>query len=214
MISDDLLVVTRFRNLRLLNLLRAKRDTTGKPFYVMAQEIGVNEPTLYKFLSLGFCPYKIERGTGEILWNSPKQSAQRIASYFSLSVEEVFSSCLYAMRFPPKIEKSYASEEVMSLLEAHKQRLLPETTGRPMEEAGALADNIDKVLSSLPSKEQIVIRLRFGLDEKPCTLDEIARRLGRNRERIRQIEARALRRLRHPSRSESLRLFFESRNVR
>lgn len=73
-----------------------------------------------------------------------------------------------------------------------------------------LHDTLDEVLSSLSEKEEIVIRLRFGLDgDKPKTLEEIGNLFGFTRERTRQIEAKALRKMRHPSRSQKLRDFFK-----
>lgn len=79
-----------------------------------------------------------------------------------------------------------------------------------MTEEKFLIDTLDDVLSSLSEKEEIVIRLRFGLDgDKPKTLEEIGNLFGFTRERTRQIEAKALRKLRHPSRSQKLRDFFK-----
>jgi RNA polymerase primary sigma factor len=69
-----------------------------------------------------------------------------------------------------------------------------------------LRSEVDHVLSSLTPRERRVLQLRFGLvDDRQCTLEEIGKRLGVTRERIRQIEAMALRKLRHPSRSKTLR---------
>jgi RNA polymerase primary sigma factor len=64
------------------------------------------------------------------------------------------------------------------------------------------------VLASLDGREQRVLRLRFGLDDGHArTLEEVGREFGLTRERIRQIEVQALRKLRHPSRSRKLREF-------
>jgi RNA polymerase primary sigma factor len=64
------------------------------------------------------------------------------------------------------------------------------------------------VLNSLDGREQRVLRLRFGLDDGHArTLEEVGREFGLTRERIRQIEVQALRKLRHPSRSRKLREF-------
>ena len=69
-----------------------------------------------------------------------------------------------------------------------------------------LRDQLESVLASLEGREQRVIRLRFGLDDGHArTLEEVGREFGLTRERIRQIEAHALRKLRHPSRSRKLR---------
>jgi RNA polymerase primary sigma factor len=68
-----------------------------------------------------------------------------------------------------------------------------------------LGERVSEVLSSLTPREARVIRLRFGLDkERPHTLEEVGQKFGLTRERIRQIEVKALRRLRHPSRSRRL----------
>jgi len=70
--------------------------------------------------------------------------------------------------------------------------------------------NIDKVLSSLTPKEQSIIRKRFGIgDELPHTLEDVGLEFDVTRERIRQIEVKAIRKLRHPSRSKWLRAFIE-----
>ena len=69
-----------------------------------------------------------------------------------------------------------------------------------------LKDEISQVLETLTEREEKVIRLRFGLEDgKPRTLEEVGQMFGVTRERIRQIEAKALRKLRHPSRSRKLR---------
>jgi RNA polymerase primary sigma factor len=71
-----------------------------------------------------------------------------------------------------------------------------------------LKEQVDRVLGSLEGREQRVIRLRFGLEDgRPRTLEEGGNEFGLTRERIRQIEAHALRKLRHPSRSRKLREF-------
>ena len=73
-----------------------------------------------------------------------------------------------------------------------------------------LKEQIDDVLSTLSPRERQVIRLRFGLkDGRSLTLEEIGAKFNVTRERIRQIEAKALRRLRHPSRSRKLKEYLE-----
>jgi RNA polymerase primary sigma factor len=69
-----------------------------------------------------------------------------------------------------------------------------------------LRDRMDKVLATLTPREARILRLRFGLDDNhPYTLEEVGRKFGLTRERIRQIEGKALRRLRHPRRARQLR---------
>jgi RNA polymerase primary sigma factor len=85
-----------------------------------------------------------------------------------------------------------------------------EAAESPLEAAtnSQLKEQVERVLDSLEGREQRVIRLRFGLEDgRPRTLEEVGTEFGLTRERIRQIEAHALRKLRHPSRSRKLREF-------
>ena len=74
-----------------------------------------------------------------------------------------------------------------------------------------LRDELVAYLDTLNDREARVLELRFGLEDgKSRTLEEVGRDFGVTRERIRQIEAKALRKLRHPNRSKKLRDFLES----
>ena len=83
----------------------------------------------------------------------------------------------------------------------------------PMDVASftLLREQLIEVMGSLTEREQKVLRLRFGLDDgRARTLEEVGKEFNVTRERIRQIEAKALRKLRHPSRSRKLKDFLES----
>ena len=83
----------------------------------------------------------------------------------------------------------------------------------PMDAAAAtlLREQLTEVMNSLTEREQRVLRLRFGMDDgKARTLEEVGKEFDVTRERIRQIEAKALRKLRHPSRSRKLKDYLES----
>lgn len=82
----------------------------------------------------------------------------------------------------------------------------------PAEEASftLLREQLDEVLKTLTDREQRVLRLRFGLDDgRARTLEEVGQKFGVTRERIRQIEAKTLRKLRHPSRSKKLKDYLD-----
>jgi RNA polymerase primary sigma factor len=86
------------------------------------------------------------------------------------------------------------------------------TTLEPLEAAlhGSMRDIVKEVLDSLTPREAKVLRMRFGIEmNTDHTLEEVGKQFDVTRERIRQIEAKALRKLRHPSRSEKLRSFLE-----
>ena len=84
--------------------------------------------------------------------------------------------------------------------------------GTPADAAShtLLKEQLGDVLSTLTSREEKVLRLRFGLEDgRPRTLEEVGKEFDVTRERIRQIEAKALRKLRHPSRSKKLKDFLD-----
>ena len=82
----------------------------------------------------------------------------------------------------------------------------------PVEHAtiGGLRETTQQVLEGLTAREAKVLRMRFGIDmNTDHTLEEVGKQFDVTRERIRQIEAKALRKLRHPSRSDHLRSFLD-----
>ena len=73
-----------------------------------------------------------------------------------------------------------------------------------------LKEQINQVLSTLTEREEQVLRLRFGLEDgRSRTLEEVGKKFNVTRERIRQIEAKALRKLRHPNRSNKVRDYLD-----
>jgi RNA polymerase primary sigma factor len=74
-----------------------------------------------------------------------------------------------------------------------------------------LKETLLNVLNTLTPREEKVLRLRYGVDDgRPRTLEEVGKEFNVTRERIRQIEAKALRKLRHPSRSKHLKDFLDT----
>ena len=88
-----------------------------------------------------------------------------------------------------------------------------ETTVTPSDSVSTtmLKETLLSVLNSLTPREEKVLRLRYGVDDgRPRTLEEVGKEFNVTRERIRQIEAKALRKLRHPSRSKHLKDFLDT----
>jgi RNA polymerase primary sigma factor len=90
-------------------------------------------------------------------------------------------------------------------IEDHKAPAPADAASRQM-----LKEQMDDVLSSLSDREKDVLIMRFGLEDgRQRTLEEVGKHFGVTRERIRQIEAKALRKLRHPSRAKKLKDYLE-----
>ena len=109
---------------------------------------------------------------------------------------------------PVSLETPIGEEE-----DSHLGDFIPDDDAPAPAEAAAyslLKEQIEDVLGSLNEREQKVLKLRFGLEDgRARTLEEVGKEFDVTRERIRQIEAKALRKLRHPSRSKKLKTFFE-----
>ena len=98
--------------------------------------------------------------------------------------------------------------------DSHSGDFIPDNNDLTSDEPASyqlLREELVAYLDTLNDREARVLELRFGLEDgKTRTLEEVARDFGVTRERIRQIEAKALRKLRHPNRSKKLRDFLES----
>ncbi len=132
-------------------------------------------------------------------------SEDEIAEKMNLSVEKV-REVIKISQEPVSLETPIGEEDDSHLGDF----LRDESTLSPEEfaENEMLKEEIMQVLMSLQPREQEVLELRFGLVDGTChTLEEVGRKFNVTRERIRQIEAKALRKLRHPSRAKKLRDF-------
>jgi RNA polymerase primary sigma factor len=134
-------------------------------------------------------------------------TSREIGEKMNLSTEKV-ETILKAAQFPVSLETPIGDEGDTSLADfIEDQNSTP-----PAEVASSqlLKEQIGEVLSELTPREQRVIILRFGIDDgRSRTLEEVGHEFNVTRERIRQIEAKAIRKLRHPSRSRKLRGYLE-----
>lgn len=132
---------------------------------------------------------------------------EEIAREMEIPVEKV-REILKAAQEPVSLEVPIGEEEDSHLGDFVEDKKIV----APSEAAfqSLLHDQVREILSSLSYREQKVLSLRFGLEDRhPRTLEEVGKFFGVTRERIRQIEAKALRKLKHPSRSRKLKDFLE-----
>lgn len=132
-------------------------------------------------------------------------TTEEVAQELHMEVSKVEEIMKIAQE-PVSLETPVGEEE-----DSHLGDFLPDSdASQPPEEAShtLLHEQLEDVLATLTPREQQVLRMRFGLqDGKPHTLEEVGKEFDVTRERIRQIESKALRKLRHPSRSKKLRDF-------
>lgn len=132
---------------------------------------------------------------------------EEIASEMDITEEKV-REILKIAQEPVSLETPIGEEE-----DSHLGDFIPDDDVPAPAEAAAfsmLKEQLVEVLDTLTDREQKVLKLRFGLDDgRARTLEEVGRRFDVTRERIRQIEAKALRKLRHPSRSKKLKDYLE-----
>ena len=132
---------------------------------------------------------------------------EEIAEAMNLPVERMLEISKISQE-PVSLETPIGEEEDSHLGDFIQDEHIPV----PADEAAhtLLREQLEKVMDTLSEREQKVLALRFGLEDgKPHTLEEVGREFQVTRERIRQIEAKALRKLRHPTRSRKLRDFLE-----
>ena len=134
-------------------------------------------------------------------------SADEIAEKLDMPVEKV-REILKIAQEPVSLETPIGEEE-----DSHLGDFIQDDNVPAPAEAAAytmLKEQIGEVLTSLTPREQSVLRLRFGLDDgRSRTLEEVGKEFNVTRERIRQIEAKSLRKLRHPSRSKKLKDYLD-----
>ena len=132
-------------------------------------------------------------------------SAEEIAAEMNIPVEKV-RDILKIGQEPVSLETPIGEEE-----DSHLGDFIPDEDASEPSEAASfslLKEQLMSVLATLTPREEKVLRLRFGIEDgRTRTLEEVGKEFNVTRERIRQIEAKALRKLRHPSRSKKLRDF-------
>ena len=151
---------------------------------------------------------RVKKAAGELLRkNGREPTAEEIAVQLEMEPDRV-RELLQLAQDPISLETPVGEEE-----DAHLEDFIQdEEAGVPVDEAGRqlLRRELLNVLKSLTPREERVITLRFGLEDgRARTLEELGKEFNVTRERVRQIEAKALRKLRHPSRAKRLRDYLD-----
>ncbi len=151
---------------------------------------------------------KLIRVSRQLLQEEGREpSPDEIAAEMGISVEKV-REILKIAQEPVSLETPIGEEE-----DSHLGDFIPDEDAPAPAEAAAfsmLKEQLVDVLGTLTEREQKVLKLRFGLEDgRARTLEEVGKKFDVTRERIRQIEAKALRKLRHPTRSKKLKDYLE-----
>ena len=151
---------------------------------------------------------KVKKVSSQLLHqNGHEPSAEDIAAELDMSVDKV-REILRVAQEPVSLETPIGEEE-----DSHLGDFIQDDEAPSPADAAShtlLKEQLSGVLSTLTPREEKVLRLRFGLEDgRSRTLEEVGKEFNVTRERIRQIEAKALRKLRHPSRSKKLKDFLD-----
>ena len=151
---------------------------------------------------------KVKKVSSQLLHkNGHEPTAEEIADELDMPVDKVREIMRVAQE-PVSLETPIGEEE-----DSHLGDFIQDDEAPAPADAAShtlLKEQLGDVLSTLTAREEKVLRLRFGLEDgRPRTLEEVGKEFDVTRERIRQIEAKALRKLRHPSRSKKLKDFLD-----
>ena len=151
---------------------------------------------------------KVKKTNSQLLHkNGRDPTAEEIAAELDMPVDKV-REILRVAQEPVSLETPIGEEE-----DSHLGDIIPDDDAPAPADAASmllLKEQLNDVLRTLTPREAKVLALRFGLEDgHPHTLEEVGSEFGVTRERIRQIEAKALRKLRHPSRSKRLKDFLD-----
>lgn len=151
---------------------------------------------------------KVKKTNSQLLHkNGRDPTAEEIAEVLDMPVDKV-REILRVAQEPVSLETPIGEEE-----DSHLGDFIPDDDALAPADAASmllLKEQLEEVLKTLSDREAMVLKLRFGLEDgHPRTLEEVGKTFDVTRERIRQIEAKALRKLRHPSRSKKLKDFLD-----
>jgi RNA polymerase sigma factor (sigma-70 family) len=203
-------VEARFKNARLYNAIAAASVPLGSsrraqalheqgPVAAFCRLHGLVYQSVSDLLGLRAKPVT---ANGEI-----RAVCLQLAAVLEMDVKHLFPAELYEIRWPRRLVTEASHERFLALGAANRAEVLQLPASQEEDVAAReLRDAMTAALDKLDPRMANVLRWRYGLDGEPeLTYEEIGAKLNLTRERARQIEYRALRQLRHPSRSRALR---------
>lgn len=189
-------VDVRLRNNRLVEL----REALGLTVKQAAEKIGISRTSLCDLEGMRRSPIMKK---GAVVW---KEIADRVSSFYGVSLDDLFPDVVLKV-LKTRGHFTVDEQEVHALI-GYDPDAAPALPDAAVEQ-DELKFRIGQVLSTLTPREATVLSLRFGIGDggDGVTLGEVGETMGCGSERIRQIEAKAIRKLRHSSRSKYLKEF-------
>jgi RNA polymerase sigma factor (sigma-70 family) len=197
---EDYLLKVKVQNNRIIALMKQNKIESVSELH---RRTKISTQILHGFINMTESPLMqhslfSKNSNGDGLW---RKSALELADFFGVLPDEMFNEQqLTSPLKTNKAERVIELEQMIALM-GPKESLCVEEH-RFEEEKQKV---IDQVLNTLKPREKAILSKRFGLEEEPVTLDICAKEHNVNRERIRQIETKALRKLRQPGRANKLR---------
>jgi len=191
----------RFKNATFMNALE-KSEYKSIAELSRVSEIPVH--TLYYIASLNHTNISIENQT-------------KLAEMLNCDVYDLFEQYEEVIKqskdYPKKLTKDIPIDKMLSLSSSKMLQLASDYDTNDIDNKESLEKDISSVLETLKDREQDVLKLYFGIGVDPMSLDEISEEYGLTRERVRQIKEKAIRRLRHWSRSDILGNYVRKKDV-
>lgn len=216
MSDHSLRIETKFKNARLYQAIEDasiplkgdynrtwSRGTGGGKIKSFCDLHGICSATVYLLLNLRMSPLRRVRNKPP----RPRAICERLSVLLERDLDWLFPAELYAIKWPTLLVREVDPVKFVRLARANEAAIaLP-----PSQESEFRAQELSKALQSgiatLTPREAKVLAMRFGLDGEEQTLEQVGAAFGVQKERIRQIECKALRKMRHPQRSRKLEEF-------
>ena len=185
---QDIEITITLRN----NQLKSRRVALGMTQKELAKSAGVSNASVGQLETL--------RNPSKGRWNQWVDTAIKLSEFFSCPPEQLFPEWLDLIK-NPKVTRGAGAEDVMLLAPLYEPAQIPQEALESADEAHALGPAFQR----LPARMKRILEMRLDLDGKGIrTLQEVGDELGVSRERTRQIEAKALRQLKHSPEAREL----------